>query len=324
LFKIDIDIGLAKLQDYLHQNDWLLSKNEEVLSVEKPGEGNMNVVLRVRTNQRSFILKQSRPYVQKYPQIEAPLTRINVEHQFYKAIRTNALSAHVPKILEFDKADCLLLLEDLGNCTDMTTLYQKREVDEKKMQKLILIIRHIHQTKVPHDFPVNMEMRLLNHQHIFVLPFMEDNGFSLDDIQPGLQELSLPYKTDLKLKAIIDEIGNRYLSKGDTLLHGDYYPGSWMTESEHLFIIDPEFGFVGFAEFDLGVMAAHLIMATGKDSYLSEIHDQYEGAANKNLMSQIAGIEIMRRLIGLAQLPLKRTIEEKKSLLKKAHKMILA
>ncbi|MGI9552776.1 MAG: phosphotransferase, partial [Aurantibacter sp.] len=204
MFKIDIDIGLAKLQEYMHQNDWLLSKKEELLSVEKPGEGNMNVVLRVRTNERSFILKQSRPFVQKYQQIAAPLNRIGLEHQFYKTVRTNALSAHIPKILGYDKSDYLLLLEDLGNCEDMVSLYQKREIDKKELQKLIFIIGLIHRTKVPHDFPENMEMRLLNHQHIFVLPFMKDNGFSLDDIQPGLQDLSLPYKTDVELKAIID------------------------------------------------------------------------------------------------------------------------
>ncbi|MGI9551147.1 MAG: phosphotransferase, partial [Aurantibacter sp.] len=254
----------------------------------------------------------------------APIERIAVEHQFYKAVKSNALSAHIPKILGFDKADYLLLLEDLGNCKDMTALYQKREIDKKELQKLIFLIGLIHRTKVPDDFPENMEMRLLNHQHIFVLPFMKDNGFSLDDIQPGLQELSLPYKTDSELKAIIDEIGNRYLSKGNTLLHGDYYPGSWMTEANNLYVIDPEFGFVGFAEFDLGVMAAHLIMATGKKKYLTRIHSLYDGGADKKLTSQMAGIEIMRRLIGLAQLPLERTIEEKRSLLKKARKMILA
>jgi 5-methylthioribose kinase len=37
----------------------------------------------------------------------------------------------------------------------------------------------------------------------------------------------------------------------------------------------------------------------------------------------VAGIEIIRRLIGLAQLPLQRSIEEKDYLLQHARKMIL-
>ena len=48
--------------------------------------------------------------------------------------------------------------------------------------------------------------------------------------------------------------GERYLAEGSTLLHGDYYPGSWMTVDDAVFVIDPEFSFKGFPEFDLGVM----------------------------------------------------------------------
>ncbi|TFG71242.1 MAG: hypothetical protein E4H26_12695 [Flavobacteriales bacterium] len=64
------------------------------------------------------------------------------------------------------------------------------------------------------------------------------------------------------MKSAVRTIGQKYLSPGETLLHGDYYPGSWMTVGDQFYVIDPEFGFVGFAEFDLGVMVAHLIMAT--------------------------------------------------------------
>ncbi len=312
----------SELQDYLIEKQWMDS-NEEILSLEKPGEGNMNVVLRIKTSERSFVLKQSRPFVQKYQQIAAPLNRIAVEHQFYNSLQNDALKPHIPKILGYDAAQYLLILEDLGRCEDMSTIYASRKITEDTLQKLVSILTLIHKSDVPDNFPENRKMRELNHQHIFVLPFLVDNGFQLDDIQKGLQELSMPYKQDASLKAVVEEIGNRYLSPGKTLLHGDYYPGSWMTESENLYVIDPEFGYVGFAEFDLGVMAAHIIMATADESYLNSIYGFYDGNANKKLLSQVAGIEIMRRLIGLAQLPLKRSIEEKRYLLELARNMIL-
>lgn len=321
--EIDISTPLAELEDYLRTNEWIDSE-EKVISVERPGEGNMNVVLRIITRERSFILKQSRPYVQKYPQINAPLDRIAVEKKFYQALRDNAVNAHIPKILGYDAAEYLLLLEDLGHCEDMTVIYQNRAIAAKQLDRLVFILGLIHRKKVSGDFPENMEMRQLNHQHIFVLPFLENNGFQLNDIQDGLQELSLPFKKDGTIKAIVKKVGDKYLAPGNSLLHGDYYPGSWMTENENLYIIDPEFGFTGFAEFDLGVMAAHIIMATGKKSYLNRIHASYQGEADKKLMSQVAGIEIVRRLIGVAQLPMERTLKEKEKLLKKARKLILA
>ena len=322
LTTIDASTPISVLQAYLREKEWI-STDESIMAIEKPGEGNMNVVLRVKTDQRSFILKQSRPYVEKYPDLEAPLERIAVEKNFYQAVRDNAVHAHIPKILGYDSSEKLLFLEDLGNCEDMVFIYDSRTIAAKDLDRLIFIIGLIHRKKVSEGFPENMAMRKLNHQHIFVLPFQADNGFDLDTVQPGLQELSLPFTEDDTLKTIVDTIGKKYLSPGNILLHGDYYPGSWMTQADNLYVIDPEFAFAGFAEFDLGVMAAHMIMATGKRRYLSQIYERYQGEADKRLMEQVAGIEIVRRLIGLAQLPLDRDIAEKRKLLGKARKLIM-
>jgi 5-methylthioribose kinase len=319
----DLTSSKETIANYLRERHWLGSK-ESILTLEKPGEGNMNVVLRIKTDSRSVILKQSRPYVQKYQEIEAPLERIALEYEFYQSVRSNALKMHLPEVLGFDGAENILLLEDLGDCEDMTSIYRNRSIPTKQVEKLVFILGLIHRKKVSDDFPQNLKMRRLNHQHIFVLPFLEENGFSLDTVQPGLQKLSWPYKQDEALKSIVHRVGEKYLSKGDTLLHGDYYPGSWMTEVNNLYVIDPEFGFVGFAEFDLGVMAAHLILATGKIDLMNQLQSLYDGPINDILLRQVAGIEIMRRLIGLAQLPLERTIEEKQYLLRTAHELILS
>lgn len=320
---LDNQTPIAELQEYLKSKGHLRSK-EQILAIEKPGEGNMNVVLRIKTNERSFILKQSRPFVQKYQQIEAPLNRISVEHEFYKTVQSDALNQHIPTILAYDTTDYVLLMEDLGQGEDLSSIYISRTINSEVLKKLVQCLSLIHQNEVPNDFLENLKMRQLNHQHIFVLPFEEQNGFHLDDIQEGLQELSITYKKDVAIRTVVDEIGRKYLSQGSTLLHGDYYPGSWMKEKENLYIIDPEFGFSGFAEFDLGVMVAHIIMATANDDYLDTIHNLYEGEADKKLTAQVAGIEINRRLIGLAQLPLERTITEKQYLLKLARKLIVS
>ena len=147
------------------------------------------------------------------------------------------------------------------------------------------------------------------------MPFDSDNGFSLDDVQEGLQDLARPYQENLELKTVIAELGESYLSKGKVLVHGDYYPGSWMSSGKDLYVLDPEFAHLGQVEFDLGVMSAHLIMATHDIDYLSKISTAYPNDIDHLLLSRYAGVEMMRRLIGLAQLPMIRTVEEKKELL---------
>jgi 5-methylthioribose kinase len=75
--------NLPELQSYLLNNGRLLP-GERIRSVEKPGEGNMNCVLRVITSHRRFIVKQARPWVEKYPQIPAPVERSAVEALYLK------------------------------------------------------------------------------------------------------------------------------------------------------------------------------------------------------------------------------------------------
>ncbi|MDN3618449.1 phosphotransferase [Polaribacter undariae] len=319
---IDINSTFKIIKELLLEINFLKDA-EEILSIEKPGEGNMNVVLRVKTNQRSFIVKQSRPFVQKYQDIPAPEDRIDVEYQFYKAIESPAVTSHIPEVLAYDAENYVLILEDLGNCEDMSLVYKNRAIETESIQLLVDILSNIHKSEVSNTYPENKELRALNHQHIFVLPFVTDNGFSLDTIQDGLEEVSQTYKNDKKLKEQIALVGERYLSEGTTLLHGDYYPGSWMTKEDDVFVIDPEFSFKGFPEFDLGVMAAHMVMATGNKLLISTVKKAYTLKFDERLFLQITGIEIMRRLIGLAQLPLDRTLEEKKELLEIARLLIV-
>ena len=318
---IDFNTPATSIQALLASKGWIT--NEQITHVTKAGEGNMNMVMKVETDQRSFILKQSRPFVFKYPQVPAPEGRICTEYAFYQAILGSAVESKVPTILAFDADDFLMMIEFVEGFEDMVSLYGHKEISSQVFDTLIQDLATIHQCQ-PTSYPDNDELKALNHQHIFVLPFLEDNGFSLDEIQEGLQALSLPFKNDPELKSRVESIGKRYLAKGDTLLHGDYYPGSWMQSRNRIYIIDAEFSHLGFKEFDLGVMAAHLIMATSDKTYLSKVIDGYTLPKDAVLVKQMAGIEIVRRLIGLAQLPLDRTLEEKRELLETAKSLILS
>lgn len=318
---LELDTPIQSFQNVLTDLGWI--NNERVLKISSPGAGNMNVVLRVTTDKRTFILKQSRPFVQKYQDIPAPIERISTEFKFYDAIKGSLLDNHVPKIINYSEKHHLVMMQDLGDCDDMSFIYQQPKINSNHLDQLVNIVRQTHQTKAPSDFPINMALRQLNHQHIFVLPFLEDNGFQLDDVHDGLQALSLPYKKDEDLKSIVNHLGQLYLAEGDTLLHGDYYPGSWMVQNDRIYMIDPEFCFVGFKEFDLGIMMGHLILSTSDKRYVDKVIELYGGSVDRDLSKQIAGVEIMRRLIGLAQLPLKRSLNEKNNLLQIAYQLII-
>ena len=179
----------AGVGNYLQQRGYLI-EGEEVREVEPAGEGNMNVTLRVVTSRRHFILKQSRPWVAKFPQLEAPVGRVLIERDFYRATAADRfLTGKMPELLKADATNYVLLVEDLGeDATDLSTIYADGEgISRGQLATLLEYAGKLHQLRPP-EFPVNGALKALNHAHIFDLPLRPDNGFPLDAIHPGLAE----------------------------------------------------------------------------------------------------------------------------------------
>jgi 5-methylthioribose kinase len=308
----------------LLQNLGFWKEGEEIRSATVPGESNMNLVLRIETNQGSYILKQAKSYVRKYPQIPAPISRIEIEYQFLKQLDSDPFLASLsPKVLHYDVQNHLMLLEDLGEGSDFLSLYRgNHQLKSEEIKHLVDYLMHLHQLEVT-NFPATGTMRVLNHEHIFNYPFLEENGFDLDTIQSGLQEASMPYKIDTGLKQVIQALGDRYLADGKVLMHGDFYPGSWLQVSSGIKIIDPEFGGLGDAEFDLGVFLAHLDLSGQAEDLSEQVRKHYHLPVDWSLVQQYRGVEILRRLIGIAQLPVSLSLDAKKSLLARARTYLL-
>ncbi|RTY88616.1 aminoglycoside phosphotransferase [Flavobacterium sp. RSP49] len=317
-----------ELTDYLQKQQWL-GLNETIVSLTKPGEGNMNYLLRVDTGARTFIIKQSRAYVEKYPKVSAPSDRVITESLFYQKVApVQTVQNYMPNLIGLDRQNNVMILEDLGKSNDFNFLYDlEQQLKTGDLISLIDYLNGLHSSfykDIIDDELTNLDLRMLNHEHVFRYPFMEDNGFDLNLVQKGLQELALPYKKDLQLKQKVEVLGSLYLSRGNYLLHGDYYPGSWLKTQKGIKIIDPEFCFYGSREFDLGVLLAHLYLTQQELHLVSVVINEYVAYPELNLeiLNGFTGVEIMRRLIGLAQLPLQIDLKTKAKLLQFANTLI--
>ena len=249
---------------------------------------------------------------------------MRLKKKFYETVQESEfLNQYSPKIISWLPKDYLLITEDLGGVGDFSGLYSgEKQIGDSEIKSLIDYLNYLHRL-APENFPDNLEMRVLNHEHIFNFPFEIENGFDLNTIQKGLQELSLRYKKDDSLKQKIHDLGKRYLAPGSSLLHGDFYPGSWMSGNSGIKIIDPEFAFVGDREFDLGVFLAHADFAEISTQVERALAKYYSQDIDSKLVQGYRGVEIMRRLIGIAQLPLKLNLGQKEVLLERAKEMIM-
>lgn len=277
----------AVIGNRLHALGWL-APDEALTGVASAGDGNLNLVLRVSAGERSAILKQARPWVEKYPSLAAPVERSAVEASFYRLVHAApALTTFMPQLLGVDPAWHLLLLEDVGEQADAAALYRRASVDPASRARLIGFLAGLHMLEISQAaLPGNRAMLELNHAHIFTLPFAGG---------------------DRDLAATAARLGERYLLGVGPLLHGDFFPGAWVYGDDGVKVIDPEFCLFGPPEFDLGVMAAHLIVAGDAPETPDDLAAAYQsaggGAVDSALIRRFAGIELWRRLFGVAPLP---------------------
>ena len=323
-FELETDPGA--IEAFLTARKWL-EPGERVERAAIAGEGNMNRTVRVSTDRRSVVLKQSRPYCVKFPDIPAPIERLAVEVDFYtRASASPTLAARMPRVLAFDREDFVAMIEDLGEANDLLGLYTGERLGSGDLDALCAFARELHQLPLDDGARAslaNHDMRALNHEHIFEVPLDPGNGLDLASITPGLGEVAAELQADDDYVAEVVGLGMVYTSAdGPCLLHGDYYPGSFLRTDDGLRVIDPEFAFPGPAEFDLGVLASHLVFGGATVDVLDRIGASYARPLERRLLEGFAGTELMRRLLGVSQLPLDADLTRKREWLALSYRWV--
>ena len=101
---LDLD-NQGDLFSYLKNKAWF-TPDEQLVNINKAGEGNMNFTVRIKTTKKSYILKQARPWVEKFPEIEAPIQRNYIEKAFYDQVaQDDFLATQMPKVLQIIQID---------------------------------------------------------------------------------------------------------------------------------------------------------------------------------------------------------------------------
>ena len=318
----------AGIESYLLARD-LVASRELPSRIEPAGSGNMNLTLRVSLRSRSLIVKQGRPWVEKYDHIAAPWERTLIEGQFYEAVRSvTAVSSGMPGLLALDRHNHVLVLEDAGSAGDFTSMYGDRQISDADLRELLEWLAALGCVTIPeqlHSGFANRAMRALNHEHIFSLPLAEQNGLDLDRITDGLGRAAEELKGDRAYCSHVSMLGTEYVADRASLVHGDYFPGSWVRGAGGIRIIDPEFCFLGAREFDYGVMLAHLALARVEvDAARQVLAASGRAHVDETMVLGFAGVEIMRRLIGVAQLPLTYGLDVKRHLLDASRALVQA
>ena len=283
-----------------------LEEGEQVVACDRAGPGNMNLTLRVVTDRRTAVLKQARPWVEKYEQIDAPWDRGIFECRFYERVAgLREVADRMPRLLAADERARVLWLEHLPEASDYSSLYGGGQLAPDEVAALARWLRALHggtRGAVEPQF-ANRAMRVLNHQHLCEVP-LTSHGLALEALEPGLEAAAARLRDDRAYVDAVAEVGRRYLADGTCLVHGDYFPGSWLRTPAGPRIIDPEFCFWGPPEWDVGCAVAHLVLARQPQVRIEQFMRDYGEGLDMSWVARFAAVEVMRRVIGVAQLPI--------------------
>ncbi len=302
----------ANVRDFLH--DLGLVEAEEALQVEKAGDGNINWVRRVRIGggERSFVVKQARPALERFPQYRASTERILFEALYYQAVAPVDRERVCPRVLAFSESERVLVLEDLGDVPRLDELppgaAERVPAVARLARFLAAVHRHLRGDPLLERF-TNLEMKTLHGTHIFELP-LRPNDFPLP---APLRRRADALRQDSDLLRRADRAYEIFRGSRDTLVHGDVQAGNVLLAERGAVLLDAEIAHAGDPAFDLGVLAAHLLIPSlGRVEgrvhvqQLWEIYTEAHGLDGRPSfgdVSRYAGLEMLRRAIGAARVP---------------------
>jgi len=302
----------ANLPAYLRAAGLLAA--DEVARVEAAGDGNINWVRRVRVGDRSFVVKQARLHLERFPEYQAPTGRIVCEARYFETVRPLDRDGVCPAVVRFDEGARVLVLEDLGEAERLDALLARGGDVRGVAQRLAHFLGAVHaatadDTSLDARFE-NDAMRRLHGEHIFVLPF-QPNEFPLPAAVRARAEVIW---RDGCIARIARDAYALYLAPHGALVHGDVQAGNVLIAARGAVLLDAEIAHIGDPAFDLGMLFAHLWLPAVARGAASDADASIHGAwrAYATAITAIdaslharavhyAAIEMLRRTLGAAR-----------------------
>jgi 5-methylthioribose kinase len=284
--------------------------------IEAAGDGNINWVRRVRTGERSWVVKQARPALERFPQYRASTIRIACEARWLEAVRPLDRDRVCPAVVAFDEAARTLVLEDLGDAPRLDAALAHPSFDARApAARLAGFLGAVHaatadDASLVSRFP-NGEMQRLHGDHVFVLPFRENDFPLAPPVRTRAKEIWR--KGDIAAQAATAY--RRYLEPRGALVHGDVQAGNVLLAPRGAVLLDAEIAHVGDPAFDLGMLFAHCWLPAAARGAPSDAEpavtaawEAYatadgSGPERRAEATRYAGIELLRRTLGAARMP---------------------
>jgi 5-methylthioribose kinase len=283
------------------------------VTVLPAGDGNINWVRRAVASGigLSWVVKQARPTLEAFPQYSAPTARIGFEACYFERVSRFDDGRVCPRIEHFDAENSVLVFEDLSDYQRMDHLLGHGRDVSTAAASIAGFLGRVHDRTSDGDLAgsfQNDEMQRLHGDHIFLLPYRE-NDFP---VSPAVAEIAAAIRNNTGMVSIIDAAYQRYLEPKGALIHADVQPTNILIGPSGSKLLDAEIAHIGDPAFDIGVLLAHLRLASVASEpggAVSSVWDAYANEFAKTKpplfrdVARYSGIEMLRRTLGAARAP---------------------
>jgi 5-methylthioribose kinase len=256
-----------------------LSQSPE--AAEEIGDGNVNLVYRVRGGGRSVIIKQALPYLRIVGE-GWPLTRdrARIEAEAL-ALQWRLDPRRVPELYRYDPALSALVMEDLrGYQVLRRAMIERRELPDtfsllgafsaRTLLGTSDLLLSAAEKKVLGQKFHNPELCAITEDLVFTSPFLDSPS---NQIEPELLPDAIRLREDRAARREAARLRFLFKTRAEAIVHGDLHTGSVMVSDTDTRVIDPEFAYPGPIAFDTGKMLGNLALSYLAHRALS--HEEY-------------------------------------------------
>jgi 5-methylthioribose kinase len=264
--------------------------------IDEVSDGNLNIVYVIRGSTGGVCVKQSLPHVrvvgESWPM---PLERAYFE-QLYLRTSEPLVNGLAPRLLHYDPVRFAFAMELLDEHLILRRgLIMGHRYPTAARRVAEYVARRAFATSVlaePFE-QVNDRLAAFSRNHaltritvdlIFTHPYVENERNRWTS--PQLDDVVSNLRADARLKGAVAQLGYRFMTDHETLLHGDLHTGSVMVNATDTRVIDAEFAIYGPLGFDLGLFLGNLLMACfSQPGYESDAGER--GAHAEWILAQI-------------------------------------
>jgi 5-methylthioribose kinase len=254
------------------------------LSCSEIGDGNLTYVFRIADGKtgRSIIIKQAGPVARISDEFRVSPDRNRIESEIL-TLQYELAPGLVPKVFRYDPVMNCCAMEDLSDHTIMRkALLEHRQfplfadhITTFMVNTLLLtsdvVMNHKAKKERMKRF-VNPDLCEITEDLVYTEPFYDcPRNDVFEPTRPFARKLLWEDET-LRLETA--KLKFDFMTRAQSLVHGDLHTGSIFVRPDSTKVIDPEFAFYGPAGYDVGNVLANLIFA-----YVNARQTMKEGSA---------------------------------------------